>query len=169
MKNFLKTMFPPKWKRSDKSERLEAIREMDPSAIDILNEVALTDEDGDVRLAACSKLEDVKVLRAIASTSVLSIPRRQEVTCLASSVMVPITTAPRRREIAISYARACCVISDGSCIGSGRPTGGRTRKGRSRRSWPPWSRQWRERRQDLLQPSARMVEGGRNQSRRGRP
>ena len=54
--------FKPKWQNSNPEKRIEAIDELNSQHQDILENIALRDEDKDVRLAAIKKLTIVSTL-----------------------------------------------------------------------------------------------------------
>ncbi len=54
--------FKPKWQNSNPEKRLEAIEELGNSNQDVLERIALSDEDSNVRSAAVKKLNQIQVL-----------------------------------------------------------------------------------------------------------
>ncbi len=68
--------FKPKWQNSNPEKRIEAIDELNSQHQDILENIALRDEDKDVRLAAIKKLTIVSTLLNISKNDTEAMVRR---------------------------------------------------------------------------------------------
>lgn len=69
-------VFKPKWQNSDPEKRIEAIDELGPQNQDTLENIALRDEDKDVRTAAIKKLAIVDTLLKISKNDAEASVRR---------------------------------------------------------------------------------------------
>lgn len=71
--------FKPKWQNSNPSKRLEAVNELDAHNQDILERVALSDDNSEIRTVAVKKLNSIQTLLSISkSDSEASIRRLAE-------------------------------------------------------------------------------------------
>ena len=66
----LHDLIKPNWKNSNPTVRLETVREMEATHFDILAEIAVNDEDAEVRLAAAAKIGDQNTLERVVTGDV---------------------------------------------------------------------------------------------------
>ena len=69
--------FKPKWQNSNPAKRIEAINELEDNNQDIVERVALSDDNVEVRIAAVKKLANIKTLQDISTKDSDAGVRRQ--------------------------------------------------------------------------------------------